>query len=213
MLTPKEFAQRAGFPKKWQERHLQDYVIAQLKERGYSAQDEVPMLGGQFRADIVTNWASPKTIIEMKNVVSSDDIYKATRQLQIYAKHLQGERKIIMGLFPAHESAQKSVLKNAEQSQADGIETVFLNCEPQWFPEDSRRFKKLRQLVSVLRLAWDYALQFTWKDFKLQAQKNLRRRVLKHKKWLIAIAVVFGLFYGFLGAQLLHQLAMALLLL
>lgn len=198
MLSSKEFAKRAGFPKRWRERHLQEYVIAQLKQRGYAVEDEVPVLGGRFRADIVTNWASAKTIIEMKKVVSSDDIYKATRQLQIYAKHLQGDRKVIMGLLPETSAAQRSVLNNAEQSQADGIEVVFLNLEPQWFPEEQRRWRGL--CVAF------FSKFGSWSDFKFQVSKSVRGKIMRHKRTTIAIAVVLGLLYGFWGGHLLHQI-------
>jgi hypothetical protein len=140
VLTPKEFARRAGFPKKWYESHLQTYVVSRLREMGYEAIEEVKMQRGSYRADIVTDWASPKTIIEMKPIFSSDNIYKGSRQVQIYTRHLGGQRKILMGLLPSEERDRRSVEKLAASSRLDGIDVIFLNCEPQWYPADRSGF-------------------------------------------------------------------------
>ncbi len=70
-MLPSKFVEAAGFPDRWQEKHLQQYLSDRLTERGFQTHLEVQANGG--RADIVTSWQGG-AIAEVKKYLDRDTI-------------------------------------------------------------------------------------------------------------------------------------------
>lgn len=148
--TSREFAATAGFPERWKERDLQDYIINRMKADGWDIEDEVKLNGG--RADIVaTRWNDKKrdldrVVVECKKYGTRDDLYQGFGQATCYKEQLTKERGgkweiWVMGLLPQDE--QESAVNTALYLEKNGATVIFPNADSDWFPETKVADKNL----------------------------------------------------------------------
>ncbi|MBE9038248.1 hypothetical protein [aff. Roholtiella sp. LEGE 12411] len=130
-MLPSQFCEAAGFPDRWQERDLQQYLSDRLKERGFQTQLEVQANGG--RADIVTSWQNG-AIAEVKKYLDRDTIYQAVGQLNLYGLN-NTHKLVVMGFLTPDARAQPSALKTASMvEQNPRIQVIFVNLDEEWLP-------------------------------------------------------------------------------
>jgi|GEM_PF-4771313 len=130
-MLPSKFVESAGFPERWQERDLQQYLGSRLTERGFQVQFEAPANGG--RADIVTSWQGG-AIAEVKKYLDRDTIYQAVGQLNLYGLN-NTHKLLVMGFLTPDARAQSSALKTASMvEQNPRIQVVFVNVDQEWLP-------------------------------------------------------------------------------
>jgi hypothetical protein len=135
-MLPSQFIDAAGFPERWQERDLQEYLAKRLTERGFHTQTEVQANGG--RADIVSNWQGG-AIAEVKKYLDRDTIYQAVGQLNLYGLN-NTHKLVVMGFLTPDARAQPSALKTASMvEQNPRIQVVFVNVDEQWLPGGEAR--------------------------------------------------------------------------
>jgi len=135
-MLPSKFVEAAGFPLPWQEKHLQQYISARLKERGFITQQEAPANGG--RADIVTNWQGG-SIIECKKYLTRETIYQAVGQLNLYGLN-NTHKLVVIGFLTPDAREQPSALKTASMvEQNQRIQVIFVNLQEEWLPESHVR--------------------------------------------------------------------------
>jgi hypothetical protein len=136
-MLPSKFAEVAGFPDRWQERDLQQYLGDRIKERGFQVHLEVQANGG--RADIVTSWQGG-AIAEVKKYLDRDTIYQAVGQLGLYGLN-NNHKLVVMGFLTPDVREQPSALKTASMvEQNPRISVVFVNLEEEWLPGNQVRF-------------------------------------------------------------------------
>ncbi|PHJ64979.1 hypothetical protein VF04_04135 [Nostoc linckia z7] len=130
-MHPSQFVELAGFPERWQEKHLQKYLAERLQEQGYGVKLEAGANGG--RADIVSDWMDG-AIIEVKKYLDRNTIYQAVGQLNLYG--LGNKRKlVVMGFLTSEAREQKSAFTTASMVQQDPrVKVVFVNLEKEWQP-------------------------------------------------------------------------------
>jgi hypothetical protein len=130
-MLPSNFAELAGFPDRWQERDLQQYLSDRLTQRGFQTHLEVQANGG--RADIVTSWQGG-AIAEVKKYLDRDTIYQAVGQLNLYGLN-NTHKLVVMGFLTPDARAQPSALKTASMvEQNPRIQVVFVNLDEEWLP-------------------------------------------------------------------------------
>ncbi len=130
-MLPSKFVEAAGFPDRWQERDLQQYLSDRLTERGFTTHLEVQANGG--RADIVTSWQGG-AIAEVKKYLDRDTIYQAVGQLNLYGLN-NTHKLIVMGFLTPDARAQPSALKTASMvEQNPRIQVIFVNLDEEWLP-------------------------------------------------------------------------------
>jgi Restriction endonuclease len=148
-MLPSSFVEAAGFPERWQEKDLQQYLGDRLKERGFQTQLEVQANGG--RADIVTSWQGG-AIIECKKYLDRNTIYQAVGQLNLYGLN-NTHRLIVMGFLTPDAREQASALKTASMvEQNPRIQVVFVNTEEEWLPGNRIAPSRLVQFFSLPKL-------------------------------------------------------------
>ena len=149
-MLPSQFIEAAGFPERWQERDLQNYIAQRLIERGFHTQVEVPANGG--RADIATAWQGG-AIAEVKKYLDRDTIYQAVGQLNLYGLN-NTHKLIVMGFLTPDARAQPSALKTASFVEQDPrINVIFVNLEEEWLPSNKIAPSWLLQFISLPRLS------------------------------------------------------------
>ncbi|WP_193200982.1 hypothetical protein [Nostoc sp. MG11] len=135
-MLPSKFAESAGFPDRWQERDLQQYLGNRLTERGFQTHLEVQANGG--RADIVTSWQGG-AIAEVKKYLDRDTIYQAVGQLNLYGLN-NTHKLVVMGFLTPDARAQPSALKTASMvEQNPRVQVVFVNIDEEWLPGSNVR--------------------------------------------------------------------------
>ncbi|MCC5619696.1 hypothetical protein LC605_32665 [Nostoc sp. CHAB 5836] len=149
-MLPSQFIDAAGFPERWQERDLQEYLAKRLTERGFHTRTEAPANGG--RADIVTNWQGG-AIVEVKKYLDRDTIYQAVGQLNLYGLN-NTHKLVVMGFLTPDARAQPSALKTASMvEQNPRIQVVFVNTEQEWLPGNRIAPSRLVQFLSLPKLS------------------------------------------------------------
>jgi hypothetical protein len=149
-MLPSKFVEAAGFPDRWQERDLQQYLGDRLKERGFTTHLEVQANGG--RADIVTNWQGG-AIAEVKKYLDRDTIYQAVGQLNLYGLN-NTHKLVVMGFLTPDASSQPSALKTASMvEQNPRIQVVFVNTESEWLPLNRIAPSRVVQFLSLPKLS------------------------------------------------------------
>jgi hypothetical protein len=157
-MLPSRFIEAAGFPERWQEKDLQNYIAQRLTQRGFHTQTEVQANGG--RADIVTNWQSGAmptaggyAIVEVKKYLDRDTIYQAVGQLNLYGLN-NTHKLIVMGFLTPDARAQPSALKTASMvEQNPRIQVVFVNTESEWLPGSRVTHSWFPQFFSLPKLS------------------------------------------------------------
>lgn len=130
-MLPSTFVVRAGFPERWQEKDLQEYLAERLRQRGFSVQLEVKANGG--RADIVSNWQGG-TIIEVKKYLDRNTIYQAFGQLSLYGLN-NTHKLVVMGFLVVDSREQQSAFTTASMIEQDPrVSVVFVNIDENWLP-------------------------------------------------------------------------------
>ncbi|MEH2323896.1 MAG: hypothetical protein V7K32_10030 [Nostoc sp.] len=149
-MLPSQFAEVAGFPLRWQERDLQQYLGERLTERGFQVQFEAPANGG--RADIVSNWQGG-AIAEVKKYLDRDTIYQAVGQLNLYGLN-NTHKLVVMGFLTPDASSQPSALKTASMvEQNPRIQVVFVNTVSEWLPGNRIAPSRVVQFFSLPKLS------------------------------------------------------------
>ncbi|AUB41953.1 hypothetical protein COO91_08044 [Nostoc flagelliforme CCNUN1] len=149
-MLPSQFIEAAGFPNRWQERDLQEYLAKRLTERGFHTQTEVQANGG--RADIVTNWQGG-AIVEVKKYLDRDTIYQAVGQLNLYGLN-NTHKLVVMGFLTPDAKGQPSALHTASfVEQNPRIQVVFVNTEDEWLPGKRMASSMLVQFFSLPKLS------------------------------------------------------------
>jgi hypothetical protein len=146
-MHPSRFTELAGFPERWQEKHLQQYLAERLQEQGYGVKLEVGANGG--RADIVSNWMNG-AIIEVKKYLDRNTIYQSVGQLNLYG--LGNKRKlVVMGFLTPEAKEQKSAFSTASMVQQDPrVKVVFVNLEKEWQPGYKAANSWMKLQISIL---------------------------------------------------------------
>lgn len=130
-MLPSSFVEKAGFPVRWQERDLQEYIADRLRQRGFHVETEVKANGG--RADIVSNWQGG-TIVEVKKYLDRNTIYQAFGQLNLYG--LNNKHKLVVaGFLTVNAEDQQSSFTTASMIEQDPrVQVIFVNLEEEWLP-------------------------------------------------------------------------------
>ncbi len=131
-MHPSQFVELAGFPERWQEKHLQKYLAERLEQQGYGVRLEVEINNG--RADIVSDWLGG-SIIEVKKYLDRDTIYQAAGQLDVVYGLGNKRQLVVMGFLTTNVKEQKSALSTALRvEQNPRIKVIFVNLEEEWQP-------------------------------------------------------------------------------
>ncbi len=148
-MLPSSFVEAAGFPERWQEKDLQQYLGDRLKKRGFQAHLEVQANGG--RADIVTSWQGG-AIIECKKYLDRNTIYQAVGQLNLYGLN-NTHKLVVMGFLTPDAREQPSAMKTASMvEQNPRIQVVFVNTEEEWLSGSRIAPSRLVQFFSLPKL-------------------------------------------------------------
>ncbi|MBW4690096.1 MAG: hypothetical protein KME40_34720 [Komarekiella atlantica HA4396-MV6] len=168
-MLPSKFVELAGFPDRWQEKHLQQYLSDRLTQRGFQTHLEAPANGG--RADIVTSWQGG-AIAEVKKYLDRDTIYQAVGQLNLYG--LNNTHKLfVMGFLTPDARAQPSALKTASMvEQNPRIQVVFVNLDEEWLPGSRVTHSWFPQLFSLPKLSFPQLPLCEWRWWLGVAKNN-----------------------------------------
>jgi len=174
-ISGKVFMQMAGFPEPWREADLQKYIANKLVSRGDRVVLEAPCSNGRGRVDILT----PNQIIEVKKYLTRDALYQAKGQIEMYARSHRNRKLVLMGFLPQEPELRKSALNTANYIRESGVNVIFLNTDPRWFPVPVKKGRKLLDYLPKLVLfrGWgltDYfsvfaiafSLYILWETFK-----------------------------------------------
>ncbi|NDJ26286.1 hypothetical protein GS682_32975 [Nostoc sp. B(2019)] len=168
-MLPSQFCEAAGFPDRWQERDLQQYLSDRLKERGFQTHLEVQANGG--RADIVTSWQGG-AIAEVKKYLDRDTIYQAVGQLNLYGLN-NTHKLVVMGFLTPDARAQPSALKTASMvEQNPRVQVVFVNIDEEWLPGSRVAHFWFPRLFSLPKLSFPQLHFGEWRWWLVVAKNN-----------------------------------------